>query len=284
MEENAICKIWREAFNEDDGYINFFIKEGLPLGHQLFCGPASHPLATLTLFPITFEQEGVSYPGFYLYALGTLYAERRKGYGKALIKKAEQYAIETGCRFILLQPTPPSHEPSSLPASASRHDLFAYYGQLGYNGLVYRSFIEYSRTALCAQFASNKSLTDIFNLSAPLEKEVHIYDRFIWSDQLRAYMRKECLYRGGAVVADAFCYPQVDANGSFLEIKEFRADNGLFSQVIPHVLKVFPNIERFRFYGKAVQLEKAFALVRFLDLDLEKRYDPRRAYFALGLD
>ena len=289
--KDAIFQIWQEAFTDDIGYINLFINEGLPLGHPLFCGPAQTPSATLTLFPITFEQVGVSYPGFYLYALGTLLSERRKGYGKTLIKKAEQFAIETGRRFILLQPTPSPHSPLSLSTSlvslstsAPNHDLFAYYGKMGYGGLIYRSCMEYTRTALCALLDTNNDLTPLIMRSAPHEGTGDRYDRFVWPNQLRDYIRKECLFRGGSVISNAYCYPQIDANGSFLEIKEFQVNSELCTHVIPHILSVFPNMERFRFYGKALQFDKPFALVRFLDTDLEKRYDPRRAYFALGLD
>ncbi|MDR2585183.1 MAG: GNAT family N-acetyltransferase, partial [Prevotellaceae bacterium] len=101
----GLSQIWREAFHEDDRYIDFFISEGLPLGHLLTYGPKVSPYAALTLFPISLVIKGIDYKGYYLYGLGTLTSERGKGYGSLLVEKAKEFAKERGRHFILLQPT-----------------------------------------------------------------------------------------------------------------------------------------------------------------------------------
>jgi len=326
----GISQIWKEAFNEDDEYIDFFITEGLPLGHLITCGPVDHPYATLTLFPISFEQAGISYPGFYLYALGTLLSERRKGYGKELVKKAEAYAIETGRHFILLQPTTPlqlcpsiqtSSSPpfplqaslslshlSFLPCTSPHNDLFTYYGKLRYSQLVLRSCLDYSRDTLLSLLTSTSAIDQLVQLSSPipagggLSRPTNVskgnsFDYFTWAPPLRNYIHKECLLRGGSVIDHAYCYPNVDAEGPFLDIKEFRSTSAQLPFLIHQILNAYPNINRFRFRGKwqsknlnefleegSILRVEAFALTRFIHSELEDNYNPFCSYFALGLD
>lgn len=277
---DGLRQIWKEAFNEDDAYIDFFLKEGLPLGHLHTYGPNDAPFSALTLFPLTFHQAGVNYSGFYLYALGTLHSKRGLGYGKLLLKTVEKYALDTGCHFILLQPT--------------NFSLFEYYHRLGYTEPIYRAFIECSRDTLSSNLLNSPLFTHFSNLSAPLENpfltQKPFYNRFIWPPSLIKYIRKECIFRGGIVTNGAFCYPHIDTNGPFIEIKEFHITAEKVNTLFESILHAFPNFSRFRFYGKpqidihsSIQ-QAPFALIHFVNPDLKQHYVPLNSYFALGLD
>ena len=332
-ERRSLFQVWKEAFNEDDSYIEFFLKEGSHLGRSLTFGPSdTNAYACLTLFPITFEMGGVSYLGYYLYALGSLCSQRGKGYGKALLRNAEVYALETDRQFILLQPTNDS--------------LFQYYSKSGYRSPVCRSCIQYTRAALLAMLPSGQqclaplsdpqyfssmlpieqqdlakptdgilhfsNLTEaqlpspkpaeghllLSELSAPvgdnsldfMQESEPSFDRFVWPQPMREYIRKECLFRGGGVINGAYCYPNSDAEGSFLEIKEFHASPTEIPALLQEILLAFPYMNRFYFYGKPHSTNdlplcsETFALIRFLTPELEARYNPRHSYFALGID
>ena len=286
----GISRIWKEAFNDEDSYIDFFIKEGLPLGQLLTIGPTDAPFAQLTLFPITFLKNGCAYQGYYLYALGTLQSMRGKGYGKTLLKKAEEFAIETGRNFILLQPTNPT--------------LHKYYNAAGYNAPLYRSCLTFTRLSLNALLEAPLShATDVVSpkepycglellskLSAPIEAHEPSFDCFVWPRSFRQYIGKECFLRGGQVIESAYCYPNNDSNGDYLEIKEFCSPIHQLQSLIQKILFHFPNFNRFLFYGKPLQTDAqlcsptVFALLYFIDKKHEKQYNPSRSYFALGLD
>ena len=141
-----------------------------------------------------------------------------------------------------------------------------------------------------------------------------LLDRFVWPQPMREYIRKECLFRGGVVINGAYCYPNSDAEGLFLEIKEFNASPTEIPMLLQEILSAFPYMNRFHFYGKphftddtrltgdqhladntdftgdshhADNLRlccETFALIRFLSPELEARYNPQHSYFALGLD
>lgn len=288
--EQVMFQVWKEAFNEDDDYIEFFLKEGLPLGCTLAPEP---PSAQLTLFPISFLQEGAaSCQGYYLYGLGALRSVRGKGWGKILVKRASAHAADMGKQFILLQ--------------YANDSLRAYYNNLDYNASIYRSSVQCTRHTLNTSSEERDYLC--YLLSAIAAPTYHNgpsttataphFDRFLWSPQLLEYIRKECLFRKGDVIDNAYCYPNIDKEGDFLEIKEFTASLQQIPALIDNILTRFPHIHRFRFYGKPYpaatpeygqksffQLRQdPFALLHFIDPDLEKRYRPQRSYFALGLD
>ena len=273
----GITQIWQEAFNEEEAYIQFFLNNGWPLGEILTIGPKDHPYSALILFPISYHQAGVSYSGYYLYALGTLLSQRKKGYASELMLQAASFAMEHHRSFILLQPTHPS--------------LFTYYTQLGYNHRIYRSNILCSRSI----FSTNSEKCSVFkllsHLAVPCETMCWSHEpinRFVWSPPLRDYIRKECLFRGGMVLDGSYCYPNRDADGLFVEVKEFRAEN--LSILVESILTHFPHHHRILFYGTPNQLMLAkvtqapFALVRFFDPNIEPHYNPYHSYFGLGLD
>ena len=266
----GLYQIWKDSFQEDDRYIDFFLQEGLPLGHLLTYGPAESPYASLSLFPISFVQNGTSYNGYYLYGLGTLLSKRGNGYGKLLVSKAETYTLETGRHFILLQPTSPT--------------LFDYYSKLGYSDRVLRSHFWCTRTLLSTSACVQKLL----NLSFP-DTESH-FSRFAWSGKMLGYINKECLFSGGAIIDHAYCYPNIDAGGPFVEIKEFSTNRKELMKLIPQLMAAFPDAERFLFFGKPqgknakIQQQSPFALVNFTNPVLKRNYSPESSYFALGLD
>lgn len=276
-----IYQIWKSSFNEDDDYIDFFTKEGLPLGHQLTSGPAEAPYASLFLFPVYYEHAGVSYPGFYLYALGILPNYQNSGHGKTLINKAKLFAMETGRHFILLQP--------------ANRGLYEYYRKLGFDEMIYRASFKISRSSIHnpTLFMEHLNLCRLLDFSVPLintPTKEHVFNCFSWPPQLREYMNKECLFRGGRIIDHAYCYPAQDAEGPFIEIKEIYSSSVDLSMLIPSILDAFPQIDRFSFYGKLQQKaitgvrEEPFAVVYFINPELKKCHHSQRSYFALGLD
>jgi hypothetical protein len=134
------------------------------------------------------------------------------------------------------------------------------------------------------------------------------YDCFRWGDDFLEYVNNECQFRGGAVVDRAFCYVGNDEEGRFLEIKEFAAEQHQLTSLVGRILERFPNIERFRFYGKmaqgdvgeGIEIEEVdkvdgddgvtcvrnekFALVNYLDPILDECHHLNTKYFALGMD
>ena len=318
MERSGLFQVWKEAFNEEDAYIEFFIKEGVPLGHILSYPPTNAnneaPQALLLLLPITCFQDSIPYPGFYLYALGALRSARGKGYGKALVKEAEKHAFAVGKRFVLLQPTNPS--------------LHKFYSTCGYKHNIIRSFLNCSRASLSVASKEREQLFHLLSqmsaLTAPSEAKnlvtynLHTqphctapmspaansstpFSHFVWSPALLEYIQKECLFRGGTIIEHsatgiAYCYPTEEKNDLYLEIKEFRSSPIQIPVLVSQILSQFPHINRFRFYGipfAAPVMEQwfyqppatePFALLRFLDPNLQQRYNSHQAYFALGLD
>ncbi|MCL2501786.1 MAG: GNAT family N-acetyltransferase [Bacteroidales bacterium] len=266
----GLFRIWKEAFEEKDDYIALFFKEASPLGNTLSCGPVHAPYAALTLFPINLELAGMSYSGYYLYALGVLDTHRGKGYGRLLLEQARSYALSNQGAFILLQPT-------NAP-------LFAYYRNLGYAHSVSRAQLSIDRTALKNGDSSLLNLLQALSAPAP--------SRFIWPESMRSYIRKECMYRKGALIAQtAYCYPRQDELGFFVEIKEFNGSAQQIPLLLSGLQEHFPDAYRFVFYGKAqspplASLQQApFALLHFIDSHAEKLYYLNQpASFALGMD
>ena len=266
----GLHRIWKEAFDEKDDYIALFFDEALPLGKVLTCGPVHAPIAALYLFPIHLQLAKKSYSGYYLYALGVLQAQRGKGYGSLLMQQAHEFAHLNKGAFILLQPTHTS--------------LFDYYQRLGYTYTLSRTFLRCNRTTL--QNADSNLFYLLASRSAPDT------NRFTWSEPMRQYILKECLFRGGALTGQtAYSYPQQDESGIFVEIKEFNCS----AQEIPHLfhrlLHHFPQANRFVFYGKVTNTPSdhpqltSFALLHFLDPEAEALYHINQpVYFALGLD
>ena len=279
-QEVGLYRIWKEAFEEKDDYIALFFKEGRPLGQTLSCGPTHAPYAALTLFPIGLRLSDTTCFGHYLYALGVRDEARGKGYGSQLVQQAHNYAKRNGGAFLLLQP-------SSAP-------LFSYYRRLGYTATVSRARMDVTRAEL------ETCSPSLQNLLLALSRAPR--DRFDWAPPMQAYIRKECLFRGGAIITQAnqtaYCYPNRDDSGSFVEIKEYRTPPQQVRSLMIEVLNAFPHALRFVFYGApplplsptqdpTLQLPTPtpFALLHFTDPAAEIAYHRHPdLYFAFGLD
>lgn len=275
---HGVHQVWRDSFNESDSYINFFIEHGFSLGAYITVGPTFAPYGSLHLLPIVFTQNSTSYRGLYLYALGTILTKRGEGYGKQLVNKAKKFAYRTGANFIILQPTD--------------NVLFEYYRKLGFNMPVFRSCLKCTRADLSALYLSRNRLTEYLLPLSTTKEQMKVLGHFAWESFMLNYIKKECLFRGGAVINGAYCYPNTDVDGDFLEIKEFCASIDEIPGMVQLIMATFPSIERFSFYGKIAQsgstqvpaVQSVFALACFLKPELENAYNPELGYFALGLD
>jgi ribosomal protein S18 acetylase RimI-like enzyme len=281
---DGLFQVWKDAFDEDDSYLRFIINHVLTLGYLLIYGQVTAPIGALILFPITFTQNGESFFGYYLYALGTLKKHRGKGYGNRLVTIAKEFAIKQGRHFILLQPT--------------NNALFDYYFRLGYQTPVYRSSITYNRRINYTFPRTVEQGTALIQrlslISAPLiqnpKSSKHLYNRFEWDLSMLGFISKECFFRGGVVFDGAYCYPNMDDNYPYVEVKEFVATSEQIPSFMEKLCTTFPNIDRFTFYGKSQEMEQPglhqepFALLLFLNPDLKEHSAPLYTYFALGLD
>ena len=273
-------RIWEEAFDEhDQAYIDLFCSQALPLARVLYKGPPQDPYAALCLLPLTLHRpEAAPVSGYYLYALGTLQAFRGQSLGKQLLEEARSLALQNKQKFILLQPTTAA--------------LFDYYAPLGYTQVLYRTHTDLSLPQNAPEAPSNHQIQALSQLSAPRPKNP-FYSCFSHSPQSLAYARAECLIRGGHIISSAFCYPAQDPlNGeNFVEVKYFEADDEThFASLLSAIVKAFPLVSRFRFYGKPQppqalhpEFEQApFALLQALDLEVQP--SEYAGFFALGLD
>lgn len=279
QERSILFNIWKEAFDEEDDYINFFISKGLPLGHLLTLHSdidtqTGKPEAALTLFPISLYQEGKTYQGYYLYALGTLRSKRGVGLGKALVNKALLFTKETKRHFIILQ--------------LANLDLNNFYARLGFNMPVFRSFIDCNIEML---LSPSKNQSELFHLLSLLSiNNKTIPDRFEWPNTIREYINKECLFREGQLVEKSYCYPSIINGINYLEIKEFCAPLPKIPSLVEKIIATFSHINHFRFFGKPISNPnpllhtEPFSRLHFVDAYLEKHYQPFSTYFALGLD
>ncbi len=161
----ALKALWKEAFADEDAYIELFFKDLFRPEDMAVLEADGKPACMAALLPCTLvlgadgEGEACRYPISYLYAMCTAEGLRRRGLGRMLLRFAADYCARRGDSGIAL-----------LPADEGLH---YFYGLEGYKEaftLIPRTdnYIEYPEAYLahCALLgdipADDDSMTGVF--------------------------------------------------------------------------------------------------------------------------
>ena len=111
--------LWKAAFGDEDRYIDWFYDCCGSLGHMLLLFEDGRLASMVSLLPhgLTLPGGGTA-EGWYVYALATDPAARSKGYGRQLLRAADEYLAGLGADCVTV-----------VPAEAS---LFKFFGTVGF--------------------------------------------------------------------------------------------------------------------------------------------------------
>ncbi|SDN18954.1 GNAT family N-acetyltransferase [Acetanaerobacterium elongatum] len=114
--------LWREAFGDDDSFINFFYEHRFSESNTLIWAENEIPVAMLTLLPAQMKMGKKFYPVRYVYGVATKLEYRGRGISSELICYINEQANKSHEMLVL------------VPAQES---LFEFYKKFGYQKCFY---------------------------------------------------------------------------------------------------------------------------------------------------
>ena len=96
----ALRKIWLSGFDDAPGYFDFFYEKRVRTGQaEIFCAlSGAQAVGAAYFLPAEIRRPGVTpQKAYYGYAFAILPEYRGKGYGKAILKKLAEIAVERKC-------------------------------------------------------------------------------------------------------------------------------------------------------------------------------------------
>lgn len=120
-----LFSLWKEAFGDEDGYINLFFDTVYKENIIAFAEADNSKIVSVLYLMRSYIKYGSKlYDGYYLYAAATLKAYRGKGIMGKLINEAKDYVLSEGKSFISLVP--------------GEEYLYSYYKKFGFESVMYR--------------------------------------------------------------------------------------------------------------------------------------------------
>lgn len=187
-DREAISKIWRTSFTEDQNYIDSYLNYCFPFckGYFLFNDDDDDgsPVSYLSVLPSYISEGSGTLNGGYIYSVATLPEHRGKGYAGLLIEEVARICKNSGYAYLVVK-----------PASA---ELFPYYEKLKFS-----IRITSSRTVIDRHVFSPQS--DISCIAKPLTGKIMHKLRvrslsgyyFLTIPKIVNYAVNECISRGG---------------------------------------------------------------------------------------
>lgn len=144
-----LAAMWRMAFADSDEYIKTFFDTMYKDGHAIVSREEGIAVACAYLLPCQTVINGRLYSTYYLYAATTHPSHRNRGHMSAIMRKAEEVAVERGIDYIVLVP--------------AEDYLFNYYAKFGYQVAFYKKVVHFTREELKGK-AVDPDLTNAFSL------------------------------------------------------------------------------------------------------------------------
>ena len=207
-------KLWQVCFGDSAAGINFVFTGLLrPEDILVYTGSSGRAVAMLCFKLLPFTTQGKTFPGAYIFGVGTLPEYRGKGISAALLEKAEQLLREQGVRVACL-----------IPASEG---LFDFYAAHGFETQFYYKQLKAGRDEI--PLPDKEGRLSPYNLEDLAKKRGRVFGGSLlgeWDEDYLRYTGAECRFLGGEVLRltraneypnYAVCYP--DGKGGIL-VKE----------------------------------------------------------------
>lgn len=242
--------IWKECFNDEDEYINFYFNNCFKNNKTLVWIENNKPVSMIILFKSKIILKNELVNGYYIYAVSTLKAYRNKGISTKLINYANKNIISQN-EFTFL-----------VPASNS---LFKFYEKKGYE----KAFKIKEAEILPENNKGMKISTITSKEYKKLRDEIFFKSGYIvWDKNFIDYAIKENEFNGGFTVKVEFkgkeyaamCYKHKDT----LFIKESVFDDLSFKSCAAYIgyVNCCKNVKAvIPFYSKQNGIEKYFGMI-----------------------
>ena len=154
-----LFSLWKEAFGDEDGYIELFFKTLFNENIRIFAEASDNKIVSvLYLMRSYIKTEEKIYDGYYLYAAATKLAYRGKGIMGKLINEAKDYVISQGKDFISLVP--------------GEEYLYSYYKKFDFEPVMYRGKDIIESAGTCEAFEKHAITFDEYFRNR--EKELNV--------------------------------------------------------------------------------------------------------------
>lgn len=111
-------ELWKQAFHDEDAYIDFFYDHAVKPEDVMVLLEDARVLSMLVLLPVTLAlPDGSAASSSYIYALATDSAQRKRGFGRQLLKYTDFYLRDRGLDCVTV-----------VPAEVSLHKFFSTVG------------------------------------------------------------------------------------------------------------------------------------------------------------
>lgn len=140
----SLKALWKEAFGDDDGFINAFFSLGFSPKRALCAYEEEKLLGALYWFDMDYKGEKIAY----IYGVATANSFRGRGIGTAMMKEAEKTLRTDGYEGIALVP--------------AEKKVFHFYEKLGYKTRAYIDELEITASEKTAA-AKKVSASEYFN-------------------------------------------------------------------------------------------------------------------------
>jgi len=244
----AISKIWRNCFTDDQSYIDSYISNCLPHTSSWVLLCDNMPVSILSMLPsyallplnqsispgkIPPSDHFITLRGAYIYGVATLPEYRGSSYSRMLLNKAMDYSKAMGFDYTIVKP--------------ADELLFEFYQRTGFDITLYSNknifHVDSSINTLDLEMSCNH-----FSLLTPeqlfiLREQYNSTTSFLWPPEILRYALIETLSRSGIAATNGqlylIAYPTKAGNINLLETNAQNSTQ--FNLILNYLLKLFPD-------------------------------------------
>ncbi|NCB62252.1 MAG: GNAT family N-acetyltransferase [Clostridia bacterium] len=275
-------ELWKLAFGDDDGYIDYFYQKR-PIGDTLVLLEDGVLWTMLALFPVEVVlPDGKRLKSSYIYALATHPDARKKGFGRFILSYVDFYLKEQGMDCVTIE-----------PAEAGLHRFF---GTVGFSECFTSRKVE-----IMSYMAGKSTEGDTIAPATPAEYR-SIRERLLegslyvsYDEDVLGYQKGVSENTGGGLYKLTVDGVEGCACAEFTEeetvgVKELLMPKAQMARAAALLAEALPAV-RYHLRTPALwdglpgSYPQAFAMIKWYDPALEKAWrDQSRGYMGLGFD
>lgn len=259
---NILKKLFKEAFNDEDNYIDMFFNNVYDIGDIYISLINGEVTSMMTLIDVSFTKNNITYNGAYIYAVATFKKYRKKSHMAKLMGYVESVYKNLKYDFLTLVP--------------QTELLFSLYEKVGFKNFTYLKHME---VEVVNDFLNNSDFKEISINTYFEEREnfLNNSDVISFNSSAKNYLINEITFTKNKALYSselncALLYYTLNENIYVREILPLNIDN----ELIDKIMTLFKNNKKIYFKfneNNNTGIKKPYTMVKLLnDINDEKIY------------